>query len=81
MTASIPGVYRNGAVELSELPAGVAENTPVIVTFQTKGSIRLDARGITPDQAVELRARLSAFADDWNSPEMSAYDDYDRAKR
>jgi hypothetical protein len=27
-----------------------------------------------------MRARLATFAEDWDSPEMAAYDDYDAAK-
>jgi predicted DNA-binding antitoxin AbrB/MazE fold protein len=40
----------------------------------------LTARGIGEEQAAELRARLEAFAEDWESEEMSIYDDYDAAK-
>lgn len=32
------------------------------------------ARGITEEQAAELRARLSAFDEDWERPELAAYD-------
>ena len=40
----------------------------------------LRARGINARAATELRARLERFAEDWDSPEMSAYDHYDAAK-
>ena len=39
------------------------------------GPVDLRARGIDEQQAAELRARLGAFAEDWNSPEMDVYDD------
>jgi hypothetical protein len=42
--------------------------------------IDLTAQGIDPAQAEILRTNLATFADDWNSPEMSIYDDYDAAK-
>lgn len=36
--------------------------------------------GLTPAEAVETRARLEAFAPDWDAPEMDAYDNYDEAR-
>jgi hypothetical protein len=44
------------------------------VTFLTPNSIDLAQRGIDVEQAASLRQRLKAFADDWNRPEMDAYD-------
>lgn len=29
---------------------------------------------------IELRARLESFAEEWDSPEMDAYNDYDAAR-
>jgi hypothetical protein len=43
-------------------------------------SIDLATQGIDPEQAEILQANLATFAADWNSPEMSIYDDYDAAK-
>ncbi|HEY3243107.1 MAG TPA: hypothetical protein VGM03_07125 [Phycisphaerae bacterium] len=74
MLRSVEGVYRNGRVELNEQPADVDE-APVIVTFLTAlGAIDLRARGIDESQASDLRARLRAFQEDWQRPEMEAYD-------
>lgn len=42
--------------------------------------INLESRGIDATQADILRASFRAFAEDWESPEMSIYDDYDAAK-
>ncbi|MBC8492995.1 MAG: hypothetical protein H8D43_04340 [Chloroflexi bacterium] len=42
--------------------------------------IDLRTRGMNEEQAAELRARLATFAEDWDSPEMSIYDNYDAAK-
>ena len=36
--------------------------------------INLQSRGINPEQAANLRARLQSFAEDWNCPEMDVYD-------
>jgi hypothetical protein len=33
-----------------------------------------------PGDVAELRARLDRFAEEWDSPEMSIYDDYDGFK-
>jgi hypothetical protein len=77
---SVQGTYREGKVELTEVPAGIHGPTPVIVTFLNGGPVDLHALGLDETQAAELRARLGTFAEDWNSPGMDAYDDYDAAK-
>lgn len=56
------------------------DGTTVLVTFPSTGPIDLQSRGIDPAQAAEIRGRLATFAEDWDSPEMSVYDDYDNAK-
>jgi len=80
MLKSIEGVYRNGKVELAEAPSDVSDETPVIVTFLGASSIDLREHGIDEAQATDLRARLKPFAEDWDSPDMAIYDDYDAAK-
>ena len=80
MLKSVEGVYRKGQIELVEAPGDVRDETRVIVTFLQSGTIDLRARGIDEAQAAELRARLAPFAEDWNSPEMDVYDDYDAAR-
>jgi len=80
MLTSIEGVYRNGRIELAEPPENVPEGTWVIVTFVRAGSVDLEATGIDQEQARLLRANLATFAEDWGSPDMSIYDDYDAAK-
>jgi hypothetical protein len=80
MLTTVQGVYRGGRIELAEMPADVYEETPVIVTFLTSGYVDLRARGIDETQASDLRARLTTFAEDWNSPEMDVYDNYDVVK-
>ena len=80
MLTSIEGVYRNGKIELLEPPGDVREETRVIVTFLEMGYVDLRERGIDEEQAAELQTQLGAFAEEWNSPEMDAYDNYDDAK-
>ena len=80
MLMTLQGVYRNGKVELSEQPCDVADDTRVIVTFLERGPIDLRAHGIGESEAAELRARLAPFAQDWDSPEMNAYDNYDAVR-
>ncbi len=80
MLTAIRGVYRDGSIHLTTLPRNVKDDTPVIVTFLALNHIDLQARGIDEVQAAGLRARLETFAEDWDSPEMDVYDNYDAAK-
>ncbi|HEV7516351.1 MAG TPA: hypothetical protein VGR07_08635 [Thermoanaerobaculia bacterium] len=80
MLKTIEGIYREGKVELTERPETVGEEIPVLVTFLEPHRIDLRTHGIDEAHAAELRARLSTFVADWDSPEMDAYDDYDTAR-
>ncbi len=80
MLKTVEGIYRNGIVELIEKPDDVPEESGVIVTFLKTSEINLAQQGINKDEARFLRASLATFAEDWDSPEMSIYDDYDTAK-
>ena len=80
MLTAIQGLYRNGKIILATVPSSVPEETPVIVTFLESNAVDLRARGIDETQAADLRARLATFAEDWESPEMAVYDNYDAAK-
>ena len=80
MSKTIEGVYHNGKIELSETPNDVDEGTRVIVTFLSPGAIDLREHGISKAEAAELRARFACFAEDWESPEMDVYDNYDEEK-
>jgi predicted DNA-binding antitoxin AbrB/MazE fold protein len=74
MFNSVEGIYQNGKIELLETP-DLLEGTKVIVTFlPNKTSLDLSSRGINPQQAANLRARLQSFAQDWEHPDMDAYD-------
>jgi hypothetical protein len=75
MVKSVEGVYRNGKVELLE-PLAEAEGSRVIVTWVPPAdSVGLRQRGIDEIQAADLRRRLVPFAEDWDRPEMAAYDE------
>jgi hypothetical protein len=75
MLRSIEGVYRDGKVELAESPPPGTTGR-VIVTFVSSpvAPVDLRERGMSPEQAADLRQRLAAFVDDWQRPEMDAYD-------
>jgi hypothetical protein len=81
MLKTIEGIYRDGRVELAEKPADVKDETRVIVTFLEARGVDLRAHGIEAAEADELRTALGTFAEDWDRPEMAAYDDYDAARR
>jgi len=75
MVRSVEGIYRNGKVELTE-PLVEAEGARVIVTWVgNPGTIDLRERGIDDREAADLRRRLATFAEDWDRPEMAAYDE------
>jgi hypothetical protein len=80
MLRTIEGIYRSGRVELTDVPSDVRDETRVLVTFLEPQPTDLRVRAIDEVHAAELRARLATFAEDWESPEMAVYDDYDAAK-
>jgi len=65
MVKSVEGIYRNGKVEVVEPLAEAHPAKP----------IDLRERGIEESQAADLRRRLTAFGEDWDRPEMAAYDE------
>ena len=80
MLKTIKNVYRDSKIELSKTPCDLFDDTPVIATFLASNSIDLRERDIDESQAAVLRANLKSFAEDWESPEMNVYDNYDAAK-
>ena len=75
MVKSVEGIYRSGKVEVVE-PLDVAEGSRVIVTWVHPAEpVDLRERGIEESQAADLRHRLASFAEDWDRPEMAAYDE------
>jgi hypothetical protein len=75
MSTSVEGLYRNGRVELLE-PVAEADGTRVIVTWvRSSSAVNPRERGIDEAHAADLRRRLTAFAEDWDRPEMAVYDE------
>jgi hypothetical protein len=70
---TIEGTYKNGKVELAEIPLQVNQSR-VLVTFLESSGVDLRTRGIDANQAADLRARLKTFAEDWERPEADIYD-------
>lgn len=64
-----------------DIPLGKAEIMIIIqpLTLKSKresrGEIDLTARGITLEQAAEMRNRVLSFEEDWNAPGMEVYDE------
>jgi hypothetical protein len=80
MLTSLRGVYRNGRIVFHRPPKNIREETPVIVTFIESSTVDLRERGVSKKQAKSIRAQLAPFAEEWESPEMSAYDNYEAIK-
>ncbi|MEW6369102.1 MAG: hypothetical protein AB1714_31125 [Acidobacteriota bacterium] len=74
MLKSVEGVYKDGAVQIFEKPSEIGESRVIVTFLPAGGRVDLAARGIDEAHAADLRARLRAFADDWDRPEMKAYD-------
>ena len=81
MLTSFEGLYRNGQIKILDLPTGIPDGTRVIVTFLKTNDIDLESLGINKTEAQILRSSLVTFAEEWDSPEMSIYDNYDVAKK
>ena len=86
MLTTVEGIYRNGQIELIELPDQAirqsTEEMRVLVTFLSVpavGSAEIDLRSRNIDEALaaELAARLQPFVEAWSSPDMDIYDDYE----
>lgn len=66
--------------ELAKLSPAERQEIVRRLSEMDRDAVDLPARGIDAGSAAELRARLARFAEDWDSPEMAAYDHYDAAK-
>jgi hypothetical protein len=73
MLQAVEGVYREGKVELLEVPAGVQE-ARVIVTFLPASPAAGTQPPLTDAEVEELRWRLESWEEDWSAPGMEAYD-------
>jgi hypothetical protein len=76
MLTSVEGVYRDGKVELLQLPSDIQQARVIVTFLPVEGPIDLGARGISEEEAAELRWRFGAGAADWDDPAMDIYNDY-----
>ena len=75
MLEAIRGHYKDGKIELYEKPH--LQEGDVIITFlsaEGSGFTDLQAKGITKEEAANLRSRLKTFESDWNAEGMELYD-------
>ncbi|MBI5902617.1 MAG: hypothetical protein HZB84_03915 [Deltaproteobacteria bacterium] len=75
MLETIKGHYRNGKIELYEKPH--LKESEIIITFlnsEEAKPVDLSAKGITKEEAGDLRSRLITFETDWNAEGMELYD-------
>ena len=74
---TVRGIYKDGRVQLITPPPADVDQIPVLITFLIDDAgqeVDLQKHGIGPQEAADLRNRLKCFADDWELPEMAAYD-------
>ena len=74
------GDERKITVDLPQnIPLGKAEMMIIVQPLtngrERRGEINLAARGITSQQAAEMRNRVISFEEDWNAPGMEVYDE------
>ncbi|NDY74113.1 hypothetical protein DO021_12770 [Desulfobacter hydrogenophilus] len=77
MMQTVRGIYKDGRVEFINSPPADVDQIPVLITFlvdEHGQEVDLQKQGIGPENAMDLRNRLKCFADDWERPEMDAYD-------
>lgn len=74
MLKTVVGFFKNGKVELLETIPDQKEGR-VLVTFLPKSGFTLAEVGLTKEEAANLRWRLQAFAEDWDSPDMDVYNE------
>lgn len=64
------GIYQTPAEVLNEALDALEQRRK----FAESVSVDLASRGFNETQAADLRQRLKPFAEDWDRPEMDAYD-------
>ncbi len=72
----INGMYRNGRVELAQVPPGITEAAVSVIFYP---DVSLATLGIDAETAADLRHRFASFTD-WEDSAMDAYNDYDAAR-
>ncbi|MBI3795129.1 MAG: hypothetical protein HY280_10465 [Nitrospinae bacterium] len=72
---AIRGHYKDGKIELYDKPR--LKEGEIVVTFlnpEVPGKIDLQAKGISKEEAADLKHRLRTFENDWNAEGMDIYD-------
>lgn len=64
-----------------QVPLAEWETLQERLAVQTGGLLPIEEFGMTPAEGKETRSRLEAFAPDWDSPDMDAYNNYDAARQ
>lgn len=75
MLKALKGHYKDGKIELYEKPH--LKESEVIITFlnsEKSETVDLQAKGITREDARDLKGRLKTFETDWNAEGMELYD-------
>lgn len=75
MLKTVKGHYKNGQIELYEKPR--LQESDIIITFlnsEDTGQIDLPTKGMTKEEAQDLKNRLRPFEEDWSAKGMELYD-------
>ena len=81
MLKSVEGVYRDGKIELTETPGGCTGRNAGHCDISGDISYRPASAWHQRDTGRQNSgAQLGTFAEEWDSPEMEPYDNYDAAK-
>ena len=63
MLKTVQGIYRNGKIELTEIPANIIES-PVLITFiETKTPENISVKSSTQELFNPLRGKVQYFED------------------
>ena len=63
MLKTVQGIYRNGKIELTEIPANIIES-PVLITFiETPTSENITIKSSTEELFAPLRGKIKYFED------------------
>lgn len=65
----VNGIYKNGQIELTQLPQGIKESAVSVIFYP---DVPLSELGIDENAAADLRYQFAAFTD-WEDPAMDIY--------
>lgn len=75
MLKTVKGHYKDGQIELYEKPH--LKESDIIITFlnsEETGEVKIQASGISKEEAQDLKNRLRSFEEDWSAEGMEIYD-------